>query len=202
MSQLFARFQSNDIAGSLPASFGQRLDVLLRVVSINGFHRPDLHGVAANECLDRDDDSVENADLPGIGHSVQHGDHPILLRVEPLLGPDDDFCAFSHWFPQNPASMCGNIQNVAPNLGSTPKVQIPWDVFARPSRNPHASTRVTNPTRPNGQPPQRTPDPQDAQLLRREFHSVSRDPNRANGDAGPNRPPRPHPASLTLLRPS
>jgi hypothetical protein len=98
--------------------------------------------------------------------------------------------------------VCGTVQNVAPNLGSTPKVQIPWDVFARPSRNPHASTGVTHPTRPNGHPPQRTPDPH-AQLLRRELHSVSRVPTHANGDAGTQpSPTAPTPASLTLLRPS
>jgi hypothetical protein len=88
--------------------------------------------------------------------------------------------------------MCGFVHNVAPNLGSTPKVQIPWDVFAHSSQNPHAPTRVTPTTRPNGHPSQRTPDPH-AQLLRRGFHSVSRStPNQsANSSRASQSPPGP-----------
>jgi len=127
--------QLHDIA-CLPAPpFGQAFDVLLRIVPLDLFHRPELHGVAANECLDRDDDRVENADLSGIGQPVQHGDDPILLRVEPLLGPAYDFCAFSHSLPTDPASWCGIKTNPAFPGGSIQIFQNLWDVLAHPSQN-------------------------------------------------------------------
>lgn len=115
-----APLQLHDVAGSLPAPpFGQALDVLLGVVPLDLFNRPLLHFERPNERLDRDDDRVENADLSGIGQPVQHGDDPILLRVEPLLGPADDFCAFSHSFPRDSASMCGIEQRASQRSGSS-----------------------------------------------------------------------------------
>ncbi len=144
-----APLELHDVAGSLAAPpFRQAFDVLLHAVPLDFFHRLELHRVAANERFDRDDDRVENADLSGIGQPVQHGDHPILLRVEPLLGPADDFCAFSHFFPHPDPAMCGIVQNVAPNLGSTPKVEISWDVFAHPRQNSRVPTARTAAGRP------------------------------------------------------
>jgi len=195
-----ASFQRNDVA-CLPAPpFGQALDVLLGVMPLDFFHRPELHGVRPNERLDRNNDRVENADLPCISQPVQYGDDPILLRVEPLLGPDDDFRAFSHSFPQPDPAICGFEQRTSRKSGSRQNLRISWDVFAHSSQNRHASPRVTPTTRPNGHPPQRTPDPH--ALLRREFHSVSRVPNRANGSRASQSPPDPNARLLTLLRPS
>jgi len=131
-----ATLQLHDVAGSLAAPpFGQALDVLLGVVPLDLFHRPHLHGVRPNECLDRDYDRVENADLSGGGQPVQYGDHPILLRVEPLLCPADDFCAFSHSFPTDPASWCGIKTNPAFLSGSIQIFQNLRDVLAHPSQN-------------------------------------------------------------------
>ena len=146
MSQLSARFQRNDVAGSLAAPPpGQALDVLLGIVPLNDFHRPALHFVRPDERLDRDHDGVENADLAGVCHSVQRGDYPVLLRVEPLFGTGNKFGALSHAAPQpTPASMCGAAQSVEPITGSTPKDQISWDVFARPASNSHAPTRANS----------------------------------------------------------
>lgn len=106
-----------------------------------------------------------------------------------------------HQAPQpNPASSCGIVHNDVPKLGSTPKVQIPWDVFAHPAFNSHASTRVIRPTRPNGHPPQQPPADPHANCCGGASLSVSRStPNQsANGDAGALAPRHPTPASLTL----
>jgi len=158
-----ASLQLHDVAGSLAAPpFGQVFDVLLHAVPLDFFHRPLLHFERPNERLDRDHDSVENAGLSCGGQPVQHGDDPILLRVEPLLGPADDFCAFSHFFPHPDPAMCGFVHNGAPNLGSTPKVQISWDVlahFTQNSRVPTARTAAGRPIPPGPHAPLPTLNP-------------------------------------------
>ena len=140
------QLQLHDVAGSLAAPpFGQAGDVLLGIVPLNGFHRPLLHFVGPDERLDRDHDGVENADLSGVCHSVQRGDYPVRFRAEPLFRTGNKFGALSHAVPQpTPACLCGGAQSVEPITGSTPKDQIPWDVFARPASNSHVPTRANS----------------------------------------------------------
>ena len=136
----------HDVAGSLAAPpFGHGLDEGLRLISLDLFHRPLLHFVGPDERLDRDHDGVENADFSGVGHAVQRGDYPVLLRVEPLFGTGNKFGALSHAVSQpTPAFLCGNAQSVEPITGSTPKVHMSWDVFARPASNSHVPTRANS----------------------------------------------------------
>ena len=97
---------------------------------------------------------------------------------------------YVHAVPPTPAFMFGIAQRTSQKSGSR-----------LTERNPRYSRCI--PTRPNGHPPQRTPDPH-AQLLRRVSLSVSRAPTHANGDAGTLAPRHPtgvaDPSTRTLKR--
>ena len=143
-----APLQLHDIA-CLPAPpFGQALDVLLRVMPLNGRQRLLVQAAPVEEILDRADAGVDDGDLAVLSQSVDRADHAVRYRAEPLRALADQFRGFRHLAPRCPASMCGNVQNVAPNLGSTLKVEISWDVFAHPTQNSRVPTARTAAGRP------------------------------------------------------
>jgi len=112
--------QSHDIAGSLALPpFGQALDVSLRLVALDGFHRPLVHLKPVREVLDGRNAGVDDADFARAGHSVDRADDPIGQRAEALFALGHQFRSFRHSAPQlDSASMCGNAQKRVPMVGS------------------------------------------------------------------------------------
>jgi hypothetical protein len=97
--------------------------------------------------------------------------------------------------------MCGIEQRTSRKSGSSQNLRISWDVFARPSQNRHASTRVTPTTRASAHPPQLTPDPHAQACCSGLLHSVSRShPPSANSSRASQSLPDPSARLLTLLR--
>lgn len=143
-----APLQLHDVAGLAPPPFGQVCEIGLRLVALDFFHRPFVQFYPVREVLDGADAGVDHGDIAVTGQSVDRRDDPLRDRAEPLLPTAHELRCVRHLAPRCPASMCGNVQNVAPDLGSTLKVEISWHVFAHPTQNSRAPTARTAAGRP------------------------------------------------------
>lgn len=199
-----AAVKLNDIASLAAPPFRHGLDEGLRLMSLDLLQRLPVQFHPEHEILDGADASVDHCDFAVLGQSVDSRNHAVRDGAEALLPTAYKLRCVGHSVPPGcHASWCDTAQNVAPILGSTPKVHIPWDVFARPLQNSHAPTRVTSTTRPHGHPSQQTPTPPTQTAELGLFHSVSRSTPKQSANSGEaTNPSGPHVSPLTLLRPS
>ena len=128
--------QSHDIAGSLAApTFGQALDVSLRLVALDHLHRPLVQLKPVREVFNGADTGVDEADFAGNGHSVDRGDDAVCDRAEALVALGHQLCSFSHSVPRDSAPMCGAEQRTSRSARSIGKPQALRGIFQQSNTN-------------------------------------------------------------------